>query len=91
MIIAGKIEKIDLNKRTFQIRDAKGESQSFLFSKTAETGEVKLQEIKIGDEVTVTTVIKGRAEAIEIKEPKFEKPKLRLEKKFEEHPIEQKR
>lgn len=74
MIIDGEVQKIDLDKRTFQIKDASGNPHILLFSKTADLkGVVKLREIKIGEEVVVT-VIKGRAEAVEIKRPKFEKP-----------------
>lgn len=67
-IIKGRVENINYDNRTFQIKDEKGEFRLLFFPLAdEEKGKVKLKDIQIGNEVSVTTPIKGRAEAIEKK------------------------
>lgn len=58
---------VDVNNRALQVKNENGKLFNFFFPETAEIiSKIKLKDIKIGDKVTVTSPVAGRAEAIKI-------------------------
>lgn len=62
LVTAGVVKDVNINDETFQIADEKGRSYRFFLPKGA---NVRLEDIKIGERISVISPIKGRAETIE--------------------------
>ena len=64
LIKTGRITNIDSSSSTFQIKDDKGDTQTFYYNGVFTGKGIKLNEIKNGDSVTIISPIQGRAETI---------------------------
>jgi hypothetical protein len=82
IVILGTVEDVNIDNRTFKLKDKSGQSHVLFFPEAAVKDDgVQLEKIKKGEEISVIVPITGRAETITNHVAKNPLPK-KIEKEF---------